>query len=75
MWKLAAILFIIIGPTLAGIGALVPLTLFGVSDFNPVYLVACAVAGALVALPVSRVVAGQLMRMMEASSGPAEPIS
>ena len=32
MWKLALILFIIIGPTLAGLGALVPLSIYGVAS-------------------------------------------
>jgi len=75
MWKLAAILFIIIGPTLAGIGALVPLTLFGVADFNAVYLVVCAAAGAVVAIPVSWGVASRLTHLMTAHAGSAEPVS
>jgi hypothetical protein len=53
MWKLAAILFIIIGPTLAGIGALVPLTVYGVNEFNPLLLAIAAGIGLLVAVPVS----------------------
>ena len=56
MWKLAAILFIIIGPTLAGIGALVPLTINGVNEFNPLLLAGAAGIGLLVAIPVSLVV-------------------
>ncbi|MCY1705776.1 hypothetical protein [Pannonibacter sp. SL95] len=56
MWKLAAILFIIIGPTLAGIGALVPLTVYGVNEFNPLLLAIAAGIGLLVAVPVSLVV-------------------
>ncbi|WP_106752904.1 hypothetical protein [Pannonibacter carbonis] len=56
MWKLAAILFIIIGPTLAGIGALVPLTVYGVNEFNPLLLAIAAGIGLLVAIPVSLVV-------------------
>jgi hypothetical protein len=56
MWKLAAILFIIIGPTLAGIGALVPLTVYGVNEFNPLLLAIAAGIGLLIAVPVSLVV-------------------
>ena len=53
MWKLAIILFIIVGPTFAGIGALVPLTLYGVGDFNALYLIGAAAAGAVIAVPAS----------------------
>lgn len=56
MWKLAVILFIVIGPTLAGIGALVPLTIFGVNDFNALFLAIAAGIGLVVAIPVSLVV-------------------
>lgn len=64
MWKLALILFIVIGPTLAGAGALVPLTVYGVNDFNPLLLIGSAVAGALVAVPVSYVVARKIGTLM-----------
>ena len=64
MWKLALILFVIIGPTLAGIGALVPLTVYGVNDFNPLLLVGCAAAGAVIALPVSYLVARKVGALM-----------
>ncbi len=69
MWKLAVILFIIIGPTLAGIGALVPLTIYGVNDFNPLLLAGSAIAGAVVALPVSYWVAGRITAFMGAERG------
>ncbi len=69
MWKLAVILFIIIGPTLAGIGALVPLTIYGVNDFNPLLLAGSAIAGAVVALPVSYWVAGRITALMGAERG------
>lgn len=64
MWKLALILFIIVGPTLAGAGALLPLSIFGVSDFNPLLLVGSSAAGALVAIPVSFVVAMRIGALM-----------
>ncbi|WP_029064502.1 hypothetical protein [Labrenzia sp. DG1229] len=64
MWKLAIIMFIIVGPTLAGIGALVPLTIYGVGDFSAFLLVGCAAAGALVAMPVSYFVAARIGSMM-----------
>jgi hypothetical protein len=69
MWKLAVILFIIIGPTLAGFGALVPLTIFGVNDFNALYLVGAAVAGALVAIPVSYFVARKISELITSKGG------
>lgn len=64
MWKLAIILFIIVGPTLAGTGALVPLTIYGVNDFNPYLLVGCSVAGALLAVPLSYFIAARISRLM-----------
>ncbi len=67
MWKLALILFVVIGPTLAGIGALVPLTVYGVNDFNPLLLAGCAGAGALIALPVSYLVARKIGALMGSS--------
>ena len=53
MWKLAMILFIIIGPTLAGLGALVPLSIYGVGTFNALLLVGGAATGAAIAVPLS----------------------
>lgn len=71
MWKLAIILFIIVGPTLAGTGALVPLTLYGVNDFNPLLLVGGAVAGALLAMPLSYFIAAKIGSLM----GQSKPAS
>lgn len=68
MWKLAVILFIIIGPTLAGFGALVPLSIYGVGDFNALLLVACAAVGALLAVPVSFVIARRIGSLMDKSA-------
>jgi hypothetical protein len=70
MWKLAIILFIIIGPTLAGFGALVPLTIYGVNDFNALFLVGSAIAGALLAIPVSYFVAMRITTLMGQSAAP-----
>jgi hypothetical protein len=70
MWKLAIILFIIIGPTLAGAGALVPLTLYGVNHFNPLLLVGCALVGAVLAVPVSFFVAKRINSLMGPSASP-----
>lgn len=64
MWKLAAVFFIVIGPTLAGIGALIPLTVFGVNAFDPLILAGCAAAGAVVALPVSYMVARRVNELI-----------
>lgn len=70
MWKLAIILFIIIGPTLAGFGALVPLTIYGVNDFNALFLVGSAIAGVLLAIPVSYFVAMRITTLMGQSAAP-----
>jgi hypothetical protein len=70
MWKLAIILFIIIGPTLAGFGALVPLTIYGVNDFNALFLVGSAAAGALLAMPVSYFVAMRITTLMGQTAAP-----
>ncbi|SNY94218.1 hypothetical protein SAMN04515647_4543 [Cohaesibacter sp. ES.047] len=57
MLKLTAIFFIVIAPTLAGIFALVPLTMYGTLDFDPMLFIAFVVAGVVLALPVSWYVA------------------
>ncbi len=67
MWKLSIILFIIIGPTLAGIGALVPLSIFGAADFDPLLLICAAAAGGLVAMPASYLVAKRIGNLMNSS--------
>ncbi|CUA91644.1 hypothetical protein [Pannonibacter indicus] len=63
MWKLSAILFIVIGPTMAGIGALVPLSVYGPDHFNPLMLAGAAACGLLLAIPAS-VLAGKHIRDM-----------
>ncbi|MBD8890344.1 hypothetical protein [Roseibium litorale] len=63
MWKLAAIFFIIIGPTLAGIGALIPLSIYGLNSFNPLLLAGCAIAGALLAVPASLMIGKRISCM------------
>lgn len=69
MWKLAALFFIFIAPTLAGIGALVPLTIYGVGDFNPLLLVGAAAVGFVVAIPVSYVVARHISHLVRPKGG------
>ncbi len=64
MWKLAAILFIVIGPTLAGVFALVPMTFYGIGDFEPWLLAAFAGGGAVAAVPVSLFVAGRILALV-----------
>ena len=71
MWKLGIILFIIVGPTLAGIGALVPLTIYGVNDFNPMLLAGCAIAGAVIAIPVSLYLGKKINDLISSKSGVA----
>ncbi|SDU22948.1 hypothetical protein [Stappia sp. ES.058] len=61
MWKLTALLLIVIAPTLAGTFALVPMTFFGVADYEPWLLAAFAAVGALLAVPVSYFVARRIL--------------
>lgn len=63
MWKLAVILFIIVGPTFAGFSALVPMTLAGPNYVDPLHLVGAAVVGGLLAIPFSFVLASRLRRL------------
>ena len=70
MFKLTAIFFIVIAPTLAGIFALVPLTMYGTLDFEPMLFVAFVVAGVVLALPVSWYVAKRVDAAIS-STGPA----
>ncbi|PLW79241.1 hypothetical protein [Cohaesibacter celericrescens] len=60
MLKLTAIFYIIIAPTLAGICALVPLSMSGTLDFDPTFFVSFVIAGAVLALPVSWFVAKRI---------------
>lgn len=64
MWKLAVILFIVVGPTMAGIGALVPVSIYGLNAFNPMLLAGCALAGAVLAVPASLLVSKQINSRM-----------
>ncbi|MBC2860259.1 MULTISPECIES: hypothetical protein [Stappia] len=64
MWKLAAVLFIVIGPTLAGAFALVPMTFYGINAFEPWLLAVFAGVGVLLAVPVALLVARRLVAMM-----------
>ena len=73
MLKLVAIFYIIIAPTLAGIFALVPLTMSGTLSINGGMLVAFVVAGAILALPVSWFVAKRIDALIS-SGGPAASV-
>ena len=70
MLRLTILFYVIIAPTLAGICALVPLTMSGTNDFEPIFLIAFVAAGAILAVPASWFVA---KRVDEAISkkGPA----
>ncbi|HAT87105.1 hypothetical protein [Cohaesibacter gelatinilyticus] len=70
MLKLTAIFYIIIAPTLAGIFALVPLTMAGTLDFDYKQFLAFVIGGAVLALPVSWFVAGKINNMMAKTKGP-----
>ena len=59
-----AVLFIVIGPTLAGVFALVPMTFYGINDFEPWLLAAFAGAGGVVAVPVSLFVARRILTLI-----------
>lgn len=69
MWKLAAIIFIIAAPTLAGIGALVPLTMFGVGEINAMAMLAGVAVGVVVAVPVSIWVAKRINDLIKPRHG------
>ena len=60
MNRLSAIIFIILAPVLAGSGALIPLSIYGVADFNFWFLVAGAGIGALLAIPGSIMIGKRL---------------
>ncbi len=66
MWKLAAILFIVIAPTLAGVFALVPMTFYGINDYEPWLLAAFAGGGVVVAVPVAFFVARRINALTKA---------
>ncbi len=69
MWKLGIILFIIVGPTLAGIGALIPLAMGGVNQINPMFLAGAAVVGALIAIPVSLFLGKKINDLISSKGG------
>lgn len=69
MWKLGIILFIIVGPTLAGIGALIPLTIHGVNEINPLLLAGCAIVGAVIAIPVSLFLGNKINALVSSQGG------
>ncbi|MHC5652923.1 hypothetical protein [Stappia sp.] len=66
MWKLAALLFIVIAPTLAGICALMPMTFYGINDYEPWLLAAFAGVGVVLAVPVSLFVAAKISALTKA---------
>ena len=59
MFRLASILYALIGTTLAGIGIIAVLTA-GYGDFKPIII--AALAGFLIAMPVAWYVARQIVR-------------
>nr|WP_321456473.1 hypothetical protein [uncultured Cohaesibacter sp.] len=73
MLRLVAIFYIIIAPTLAGIFALVPLTMSGTLSIDGGFLLAFVIAGAILALPVSWFVAKRIDALIS-SKGPAASV-
>ena len=73
MLRLVALFYIIIAPTLAGIFALVPLTMSGTLSINAGFLLAFVIAGAVLALPVSWFVAKRIDALFS-SKGPAASV-
>lgn len=73
MLKLTAIFYIIIAPTLAGIFALVPLSMAGTLDFEPSFFLAFVAAGAILAIPVSWFVAKRVDAAIS-KKGPAATV-
>ena len=60
MLKFAAILYIVIGTTMAGIFATIPMVMAGTGPINGNIFIAFAAAGAIVALPISWYVAKKI---------------
>lgn len=71
MWKVAALLAIVITPAMAGVFALMPMTFYGINDYAPWLLAAFAGVGALLGLPVSYFVARQVYRLTGGGRGTA----
>ncbi|MDJ0931375.1 hypothetical protein [Breoghania sp.] len=69
MWKLSVIIFIIAVPALAGIGALVPLTVFGVGQIDARAMLAAIALGVMIALPVSYWVAKRISTLVNPHRG------
>ncbi|WP_321341621.1 hypothetical protein [Breoghania sp.] len=69
MWKLAIIIFIIAAPTLAGIAALVPLTISGVGEIEGWTIILAVALGVIAAVPVSYIVALRLKNLMNPRGG------
>lgn len=62
MWKLTALLLIVVVPTISGSFVLIPMTFFGVADYSFWLLVAFAGMGVLVAVPLSVLIARRILR-------------
>lgn len=60
MWKLTALMLIVVAPTFAGIFALMPMTFFGLDDYAPWLLAAFAGVGLVLAVPASYFVARRI---------------
>jgi len=70
MLRLAALFYVIVAPTLAGIFSLVPLTMANGKDFEPSFFIAFIAAGAILAFPVSWYIAKKLDELIS-KKGPA----
>lgn len=57
MLRLTILFYVIIAPTLAGVFALVPLTMAGTLDFEPIFFIGFVALGAILAIPASWFVA------------------
>ncbi|WP_319771868.1 hypothetical protein [Breoghania sp.] len=69
MWKLAIIIFIIAAPTLAGIGALIPLSVFGVGEIDFRAVLLAVLCGVIIAVPASYFVARRLSGLLNPRGG------
>ena len=61
-----ATVLIVIAPTLAGVFALVPMTFYGINDYEPWLLAAFAGGGVVVAVPVALFVARRINALTKA---------
>lgn len=61
--RIAALLFIVIAPTLAGIGALVPLVMYGTREIPATAIPIAVAIGVVIALPAAIIIARRISKL------------